>query len=257
MATASRFCAIAVLARQPEHRLALPAGRPRRRSIRVGECRDAGAADRGGQLVRVGFSAALDDGVEDSLEMRDAGLVGVAVAFDQPRAFGYFERQIEILHRKLAQMSEFPRPLQTLLEHLIISHHGQYEFGSPKLPMFPEALLLHYLDDLDSKLQGMQSLLEKETLLESEWTGFLPSLGRPILKVGKFLESGGSETSPSAPPATEAPPDIEPLLPLDADPAPSSTIQAPLAREAKGARAELSEKVQQLQEKFRGPGGKP
>jgi len=44
-----------------------------------------------------------------------------------------------------------------LLEHLIISHHGQYDFGSPKLPMFPEALMLHYLDDLDSKMEAMRA----------------------------------------------------------------------------------------------------
>src|SRR3990172_746648 len=111
---------------------------------------------------------------------------------------GHMILEIEILHKKLADMPDFPRPLQTLLEHLIISHHGQYEFGSPKLPMFPEALLLHYIDDLDSKLQGMQTLIAKEAALEGDWTGFLPSLGRPLLKVSKFLEN-----APEAAPAAE------------------------------------------------------
>src|SRR5215471_16840092 len=58
------------------------------------------------------------------------------------------------LHEKIAQVPEFPADLKTLLEHLIISHHGKYEFGSPKMPMFPEALMLHYLDDLDSKMES-------------------------------------------------------------------------------------------------------
>ena len=49
-----------------------------------------------------------------------------------------------------------------MIEHLIISHHGQYEFGSPKLPMFPEALMLHYLDDLDSKMEAMRAHFERE-----------------------------------------------------------------------------------------------
>ena len=111
---------------------------------------------------------------------------------------GHMILEIEILHKKLADMPDFPRPLQTLLEHLIISHHGQYEFGSPKLPMFPEALLLHYIDDLDSKLQGMQTLIAKEAALEGDWTGFLPSLGRPLLKVSKFLEN-----APEAAPVAE------------------------------------------------------
>ena len=110
---------------------------------------------------------------------------------------GHMQLEIQILHRVLHELPDFPRPLQTLLEHLIISHHGHYEFGSPKLPMFPEALLLHYLDDLDSKLNGMQALIAKEATLDGDWTGFLPSLGRPLLKVSKFLESAPS-AAPSA-----------------------------------------------------------
>jgi 3'-5' exoribonuclease len=116
---------------------------------------------------------------------------------------GHMILEIEILHRKLAEMPEFPRPMQTLLEHLIISHHGHYEFGSPKLPMFPEALLLHYIDDLDSKLQGMQMLIAKEAALEGDWTGFLPSLGRPLLKVAKFLENTPAEKAPEDNPSED------------------------------------------------------
>jgi 3'-5' exoribonuclease len=100
---------------------------------------------------------------------------------------GHMILEIEILHEKLRQLPEFPRRLQVLLEHLIISHHGQYEFGSPKLPMFPEALLLHYIDDLDSKLQGMQMLISRDSTIAGEWTGFLPSLGRTLLKVQNYL----------------------------------------------------------------------
>ena len=100
---------------------------------------------------------------------------------------GHMILEIEILHEKLRQLPEFPKRLQVLLEHLIISHHGQYEFGSPKLPMFPEALLLHYIDDLDSKLQGMQMLIQKDSSVAGEWTGYLPSLGRTLLKVKNYL----------------------------------------------------------------------
>src|SRR5437868_9922149 len=96
--------------------------------------------------------------------------------------------ELEMLHAKAAQVPEFPEQLVTLLEHLIISHHGHYEFGSPKLPMFPEALMLHYLDDLDSKMESMRAHFEREADLESAWTGYNPSLGRPLLKRNKFLE---------------------------------------------------------------------
>src|SRR5262249_49550366 len=115
------------------------------------------------------------------------------------QVLGHMILEIEILHNKLRALPEFPRRLQTLLEHLIISHHGHYEFGSPKLPMFPEALLLHYIDDLDSKLQGMRTLIAKEAAIDGDWTGFLPSLGRPLLKVSRFLEGAPTEPSPTPP----------------------------------------------------------
>ena len=73
---------------------------------------------------------------------------------------------------------------------MIISHHGQYEFGSPKLPMFPEALMLHYLDDLDSKMESMRAQFEREADFDSPWTNYNPSLGRPLLNSKKFLEKG-------------------------------------------------------------------
>ena len=119
---------------------------------------------------------------------------------------GHMILELEILHKALAGLPDFPRPLQTLLEHLIISHHGQYEFGSPKLPMFPEALLLHYLDDLDSKLQNMDSILKRDQALGGEWTRYLPSLGRPLLDTQKFL----SRSEPIASESGSTSSDVEP-----------------------------------------------
>ena len=105
---------------------------------------------------------------------------------------GHMIIEIEMLHAKVAQVPGFPEELKTLLEHLIISHHGQYEFGSPKLPMFPEALMLHYLDDLDSKMESMRAHFEREADLESPWTSYNPSLGRPLLNSAKFLHKNGA-----------------------------------------------------------------
>jgi len=95
--------------------------------------------------------------------------------------------ELEMLQEKLALFPDFPVELKTLLEHLIISHHGQYEFGSPKLPMFPEALLLHYMDDLDSKMESVRAHFERESENESPWTSYNASLGRPLLNSAKFL----------------------------------------------------------------------
>ena len=73
------------------------------------------------------------------------------------------------------------------MQHMLIAHHGQYEFGSPKLPMFREALMLHYLDDLDSKMAAVRSALESDKG-EGNWTAYSGALERRILRTDLFLE---------------------------------------------------------------------
>jgi len=58
-------------------------------------------------------------------------------------------------------LPNFPPKLKTLVLHMILSHHGKLEFGSPKLPMIPEALVLNFLDDLDAKMQAVSSEFDK------------------------------------------------------------------------------------------------
>jgi 3'-5' exoribonuclease len=69
-----------------------------------------------------------------------------------------------------------------------LSHHGELEFGSPKVPLFPEALLLHHIDNLDSKMESMRSLIEKDKLVDGVWTAYSGALDRSALKKCKFLE---------------------------------------------------------------------
>jgi 3'-5' exoribonuclease len=116
---------------------------------------------------------------------------------------GHMIIELEMLQEKLAHLPGFPSELKTLVEHLIISHHGEYEFGSPKLPMFPEALVLHYLDDLDSKMEAMRAHFERESTLDGPWTSYNASLGRSLLNSEKFLapKSPAAEKSPSPPQA--------------------------------------------------------
>jgi 3'-5' exoribonuclease len=109
---------------------------------------------------------------------------------------GHMVIELEMLHGKIAQVPGFPDEIKTLLEHLIISHHGHYEFGSPKLPMFPEALMLHYLDDLDSKMESMRAHFERELGGEGPWSGYNPSLGRPLLNTAKFIDKKPVEPAP-------------------------------------------------------------
>ncbi len=103
---------------------------------------------------------------------------------------GHMIIELEMLHEKIARVPGFPPELKILLEHMIISHHGHYEFGSPKLPMFPEALMLHYMDDLDSKMESMRAQFEREAEFDSPWASYNPSLARPLLNTRKFLAKG-------------------------------------------------------------------
>jgi 3'-5' exoribonuclease len=130
------------------------------------------------------------------------------------RSFSYTSRgqllghmiiELEMLQAKIAQIPNFPGEFKTLLEHLIISHHGEYEFGSPKLPMFPEALMLHYLDDLDSKMESMRAHFEREAENDSSWTTYNPSLGRTLLNTAKFLQKDEAIAAAAAASAAENP----------------------------------------------------
>src|SRR5229473_1235127 len=158
------------------------------------------------------------------------------------RSFSYTSRgqllghmiiELDMLNAKAVQVPGFPEELKILLEHLVISHHGHYEFGSPKLPMFPEALMLHYLDDLDSKMESMRAHFEREAETESSWTSYNPSLGRTLLNTAKFLKkedkkeemtaavaaaSGVQNAAPTEPPSNvEVSPAADALLPLAED----------------------------------------
>ena len=86
--------------------------------------------------------------------------------------------------REAAELSgeDFPDELRLQLQHMIVSHHGTYEFGSPKLPMTLEALALHLLDTLDSKLHAFAQIIQDDANTESNWTPYQASLGRKLYK---------------------------------------------------------------------------
>lgn len=109
---------------------------------------------------------------------------------------------IQIALRMLADKYPpgFPEKLRNLVEHLILSHHGQLEFGSPKLPLFPEAMLLHHLDNMDSKMELMRSTIERNPP-GAEWTGYVPAIERYVLDKSRYLTGA---PAPSKPPAAKA-----------------------------------------------------
>ena len=112
-----------------------------------------------------------------------------SIAYTSPgQLLGHIVIGMGIVEEKLRQIPDFPPRLRELLLHMIISHHGELEFGSPKTPLFPEALLLHHLDNLDSKMECMRSLIETDKLVEGVWTAYSSALDRSALKKSKFLE---------------------------------------------------------------------
>lgn len=106
---------------------------------------------------------------------------------------GHIVIGMAMVEEKIRQVPGFPAPLRDLVMHLILSHHGELEFGSPKVPMFAEALLLHHLDNLDSKMECVRGLVERDRLIDGVWTGYSPALDRSVLKKDKFLERGAPE----------------------------------------------------------------
>jgi 3'-5' exoribonuclease len=121
-----------------------------------------------------------------------------SIAYTSPgQLLGHIVIGIGIVEEKLRQIPDFPPRVRELLLHMIISHHGELEFGSPKTPLFPEALLLHHLDNLDSKMQCMQSLIEKDKLVDGVWTAYSSALDRSALKKCKFLEPETPVVAPS------------------------------------------------------------
>ena len=100
---------------------------------------------------------------------------------------GHIHIGLRIVGEKLRGLPEFPPALRSLVEHMILSHHGKLEFGSPKVPQFPEALLLHYLDDMDSKMESMRALIESDRQVEGCFTAYNVALDRSVLKKDLFL----------------------------------------------------------------------
>jgi 3'-5' exoribonuclease len=100
---------------------------------------------------------------------------------------GHMVIALRMIEDKVRLLPSFPSKLKTLLDHMIISHHGELEYGSPKTPLFPEALLLHHLDNLDSKMESMRAALDKDRQVEGSWTGYVNSLERPVLKMTRYF----------------------------------------------------------------------
>ncbi|MGH9865186.1 MAG: 3'-5' exoribonuclease YhaM family protein [Candidatus Acidiferrales bacterium] len=117
---------------------------------------------------------------------------------------GHIVIGLGMVQRRIDAIPDFPKPLAALVEHLIVSHHGEYEFGSPKLPSLREAVLLHHLDDLDSKMGAMRETLGK-TAADEIWSVRNPALRRNLLNPQAYLNSTEAKPRAASHPREEKP----------------------------------------------------
>jgi 3'-5' exoribonuclease len=108
---------------------------------------------------------------------------------DAGQLLGHLVMEVEMVNQKISALPDFPQELAILVKHLLVSHHGAYEFGSPKLPQTLEAVMLHSLDDLDGKIQAIQNLPEKAP--GSKWTAFHRAYGRSFFRANSKYENDG------------------------------------------------------------------
>lgn len=96
------------------------------------------------------------------------------------RLFGHIVLGYGRVADKIDDIHDFPQILRNKVLHMIVSHHGQQEWGSPREPLFMEALVLHFLDNLDSKVEMMRSEFAKNKGHDREWSDFHPFLEREL-----------------------------------------------------------------------------
>ena len=122
---------------------------------------------------------------------------------DPGRLVGHIVIGVEMVDTKIAAIPDFPEQIAMELRHLILSHHGVLEYGSPKRPKTLEALIVHYMDDLDAKVNAFQEYIRDARDEESDWTPYHRLFERFIYK-GR-IRPGMGDGKPAAPPAPDSP----------------------------------------------------
>ena len=105
----------------------------------------------------------------------------------QGRLLGHISIGLMLVREKIRAIAGFPERLAILVEHTILSHHGSYEFGSPSLPQTREALALHFLDDIDSKMAAARLSIDAVAASGELWTDRNPALRRALLQSSLYV----------------------------------------------------------------------
>lgn len=152
--------------------------------------------------------------LHDVGKVREMSYVRAFDYTDEGKLIGHITIGVEMIHDRIAGLPEFPRDLAMLIKHLLLSHHGQYEYGSPKRPKTLEATVLNYLDDLDSKINGIRTHMQKEIDPQARWTAYHRLYDR------YFYMDNAMEDEEFMPPTAEVVPEPEPSAPPPAQPRP-------------------------------------
>ena len=125
--------------------------------------------------------------LHDLGKVREMASDAAFVYTDEGQLVGHLVIGVEMLNEKISEFErltgeDFPRETAWRLKHMIVSHHGAYEFGSPKLPMTPEAIALHHLDNLDAKVHEFTRSIEDDPNAGSNWTPYSQRLERKLYK---------------------------------------------------------------------------
>jgi len=116
---------------------------------------------------------------------------------DGGQLLGHITIGLRMIDDKLRGLPDFPPRLRTLVEHMVLSHHGELAFGSPKVPMFAEALLFHLLDSIDSKMENIRGTVARDQQVAGSWTAYNPPLERALLKTNEFLNESETRQPPA------------------------------------------------------------
>jgi 3'-5' exoribonuclease len=127
--------------------------------------------------------------LHDIGKVRELGFDTTFIYTDQGQLLGHLVIGVEMLNERIAAWEAktgemFPEEMALRLKHMIVSHHGSHDFGSPKLPMTPEAIVLHHLDTLDAKVHEFVGLIDSDPNSQSSWTPFQSSIQRKVYKGG-------------------------------------------------------------------------
>ncbi len=100
---------------------------------------------------------------------------------DEGKLVGHLVKGLEIVDLYAAKIQNFPNSVKIHIKHILLSHHGEYEYGSPKTPSTSEAFLVHLIDMMDSKMSSLEQVKKSDSSV-THWSGFVKHLDRIVFK---------------------------------------------------------------------------